>query len=139
VSQSGLLKRLAGEHVHLELALTAEPLHTLFDPGEFEQILLNLVINARDAMPEGGTIRIETAPLGDCISVRVADSGHGIPEEIRHRIFEPNFTTKKDRGIGLGLATVYNILQGVGGQVEVHSIVGRGTTMSILLLQHAEA
>jgi len=125
-----------------------EDLPVRIDPGQFDQLLLNLVINARDAMPEGGTLRISVAaerrrPAGVSSSevsndrswavVRVADTGTGIDPAIVPRLFEPFFSTKGVRGTGLGLAVVSEILGRFGGAVEVHSRLGEGTTMAVSL------
>ncbi len=120
------------------------------DPGELDNVLLNLVVNARDAMPDGGTITIATQhaeldqnhsavragelQTGDYVSLRVSDTGSGIPPESLERIFEPFFSTKgKDRGTGLGLSMVYGFVKQSGGNVKVYSELGMGTTISILL------
>ncbi len=130
-SQLPLLRRLVGNDVALQVGLCDAEVTTVFDRGEFQQILFNLVINARDAMPGGGTIIIETEKTGDSVALRIRDTGHGIPASIRHRIFEPHFTTKESRGTGLGLATVFNILRSVGGRIDVLSEEGVGTTMEV--------
>ena len=116
------------------------------DAGQLEQVLVNLVINARDAMPHGGEIRIETrsstldmpgaAELGlhggDIRRLEVSDNGTGMSTETKARIFEPFFTTKEQgKGTGLGLATVYGIVEQAGGKVTIDTEVGRGTTFSI--------
>jgi PAS domain S-box-containing protein len=138
-----MLRRVLGEAV--ELDVRAEPMlqPVLGDRGQLEQVLLNLCINARDAMPDGGTLTIVTSSAGPrdddgdtaarvCLSV--SDTGTGIPVEIRERIFEPFFTTKETgKGTGLGLATVYAIVERHGGSVELSSEVGRGTTFRVLI------
>ncbi|MEQ1575697.1 MAG: response regulator [Vicinamibacterales bacterium] len=123
------------------------------DPSQIEQIILNLVLNARDAMPHGGTLRLETrnltvrrgapaalSPVGyaavppdDYVMLTVGDSGHGMPPEVRARLGEPFFTTKGARGTGLGLATVYGITSQSAGFLACESVVGKGTDVSILL------
>ena len=93
---------------------------------------MNLVINARDALDQPGTITITTRPVDGAVELVVADTGHGMPEEVVAQIFEPFFTTKaSDQGTGLGLATVYGVVQGLRGTIAVDSAVGRGTTFTI--------
>ncbi len=144
-----LLRRTLGEHVQLvsSLARTLHPV--LIDPGQLEQILVNLAVNARDAMPDGGMLRIDTADLdvddeyastlpalapGPFVRLRVSDSGTGMPREVLERVFDPFFTTKPPgQGTGLGLATVYGIVQQAGGHVHIYSEPGVGTTFTALL------
>jgi CheY-like chemotaxis protein len=108
------------------------------DPSQLEQVLLNLAVNARDAMPDGGRLTITTGHTTDAAGVRrvglsVRDSGVGMPPEVRERIFEPFYTTKETgKGTGLGLSTVYGIVTQSGGTIEVDSVVGRGTTFTVL-------
>lgn len=140
-----LLERVIGSHIRLKFYSTAERDFVAGDPGQLEQMLLNLVINARDAMPEGGSLTIwldnsnltEDAPLlapGTYLRLHVRDTGEGIPADIQNRIFEPFFTTKDvGKGTGLGLATVYNIVTQHQGCVEFSSRPGEGTTFTILL------
>src|SRR5262249_2654982 len=104
------------------------------DPSHLEQVLLNLIMNARDAIPKGGSITIETrkAP-GAVVALSVSDTGIGIEPETMNHLFEPFFTTKgKGQGTGLGLATVYGIVQQNHGEIAVESHIGRGTTFRIL-------
>ena len=144
-----LLRRSLGEHVELDTRLAGDLDHVLADPGQIEQILVNLAVNARDAMPGGGTLTIETGnadvdranalsraglPPGRYVSLKVSDNGPGIPAEVADRAFEPFFTTKpKGEGTGLGLATVYGIVSQAGGNVRIYSEPGLGTTVTVLL------
>ncbi len=139
-----LLGRLIGEHVAIEVKTSAEPLWIEADSGMVEQVMMNLCINARDAMPGGGKLSIETsvaAPVGATersnrghACLVVADTGFGMDAATRVRIFEPFFTTKPvGKGTGLGLATVYGILQQHQGWVEVDSAPGAGSTFRVFL------
>jgi two-component system, cell cycle sensor histidine kinase and response regulator CckA len=146
---AGMLRRLIGEHIELVTALEPTLGRVLADSGQLEQVLVNLVVNARDAMPEGGRLRIETANVvldaafarehegahpGPYVMLAVIDEGAGIDPEIQPHIFEPFFTTKdKAKGTGLGLATVYGIVKQSGGYVTVESAQERGTTMRVHL------
>ncbi len=134
----GMLDRLLGEDVRVELELSEEPLPVRVDPAQVEQVIMNLAVNARDAMPGGGTLTIRTAttdtPHGPFAQLEVRDTGTGIPEEVLDHVFEPFFTTKEEgRGTGLGLATVYGIVTQAGGTVTVSSEPGRGTVFRVLL------
>lgn len=144
-----MLSRLIGEHVRLTTRLAPDAGFIKADRGQIEQVLANLAVNARDAMPDGGTLTIETrrvvldeeyvarhglAAGGSYVVFDVADSGTGMSDEVRARIFEPFFTTKAaGKGTGLGLATCYGIARQSGGHIEVESELGRGTTISVLL------
>jgi CheY-like chemotaxis protein len=144
-----LLRRSLGEHIQLRTTLTPDLWPVLADPGQLEQVLVNLAINARDAMPDGGTLTIDTTNTtidttddaghshhrpGRHVLLRVADTGTGIPPEIAERVFEPFFTTKpKGEGSGLGLATVYGIITQAGGHAAIQSTPGAGTTFTALL------
>jgi signal transduction histidine kinase/ActR/RegA family two-component response regulator len=133
-----MLQRLLGADVAVRLVLQPEAALVLADPGMVDQVLLNLAVNARDAMAGGGQLTIETSSLdagdGRFVCLRVSDTGTGIaPEHLPH-IFEPFFTTKDvGRGTGLGLATTYGIVQQHGGRIEVDSEPGRGTAFRVLL------
>lgn len=143
----GLLQRAVGEAVELELDLETEPAIVLADATEIDQVLLNLSVNARDAMPDGGRLAIranvrefsedslppELSP-GRYVQIRVRDTGTGMPAEVRARIFEPFFTTKNpEKGTGLGLATCYGILRQWGGAITVESTLGQGTEFRLLI------
>jgi signal transduction histidine kinase len=142
-----ILRRAVGERVALTVSLAAS-WPTRIDPGLLEQVIMNLAVNARDAMPGGGELRISTAdvtldhppaqdpPLapGRYAVLAVADTGCGICPEVLPKVFEPFFTTKEEgRGTGLGLSTVYGIVQEAGGAVAVSSAVGRGTSFAVYL------
>lgn len=147
--QERMLRRIIGSQVDVVLALGADLAPVRFDPAHFEQVILNLAINARDAMPAGGTFRIETARLdltqeapagwdlvepGSYAVMAVSDTGHGMPPEVRARAFEPFFTTKDvGKGTGLGLSIVYGIIAQHGGHIRVASEPDVGTTFTILL------
>jgi PAS domain S-box-containing protein len=144
-----LLRRTIGAPIDLSTALAPDLWPTVADPGQFESAVLNLVLNARDAMPDGGRLVIETfnatldaatvasAPdmaAGDYVVLSVADTGHGMPPEVRARAFEPFFTTKgAGKGSGLGLATIYGFARQSGGNVTIYSEPGRGTTVNLYL------
>ncbi|MGH7655124.1 MAG: sensor histidine kinase [Gemmatimonadaceae bacterium] len=144
-----MLERTIGRDTRLDLVRVAEPVDTKMDPSRFEQIVLNLVVNARDAMPKGGTIRIETAAdtlhatrmLGDValapgryVRLSVSDNGGGIPADVLPHIFEPFFTTKAaGGGSGIGLATCQSIAVEAGGAIEVQSTVGSGSRFDVYL------
>lgn len=129
-----MLTRLIGEDiaVHAELG-NGLPL-VLADRGQIEQVLVNLAVNARDAMPRGGELAIHTRSLADAgVLLSVRDTGDGIPAELRDRVFEPFFTTKTGKGTGLGLATVYGIVTQSGGSIDIETAEGAGTTFLIYL------
>jgi len=137
---AGMLRTLLREDVPLHLRLHPQPLVTQADAAMVDQVILNLAVNARDAMPQGGTLLIETREAGSQICLRVTDTGRGILPEHLPRIFEPFFTTKGlGRGTGLGLATVFGIVQQHRGTIRVDSEVGRGTTFEIGLPSSASA
>jgi PAS domain S-box-containing protein len=149
ISLTKMLERILGEDVHLQLTIHPHPLTTWVDAGMLDQVLMNLLVNARDAMPGGGQLLIETAEKifteedarfipdatpGRHVCLRVTDTGCGIPPEILPRIFEPFFTTKEPgKGTGLGLATVFGIVKQHGGVIQVESEVGLGTTFQTYL------
>jgi signal transduction histidine kinase/ActR/RegA family two-component response regulator len=143
-----MLGRMIGEDVHVELELEAGLGRVLADASQVEQVLMNLAVNARDAMPRGGRLTFRTTsveldagaaerlamPAGPCVVVEVSDTGVGMDEATRLRVFEPFFTTKEpDKGTGLGLATVYGIVRQSGGAIEVESVAGQGTTFRLFL------
>jgi two-component system cell cycle sensor histidine kinase/response regulator CckA len=142
-----MLARVIGEDIALDIRPNATPRHVRIDTGQLSQVLVNLAVNARDAMPEGGRLSISTRPSemgriearphgvspGDYVCLTVSDTGHGMTHEVAARAFEPFFSTKGDRGTGLGLATVYGIVRQAGGTIFVRSRAGEGATFSILL------
>ena len=138
-----MLGRVIGEDIRLKSALSPDLGYVLADPGQLHQVLMNLAINARDAMPSGGTLHIETANVqvadaeahsepANCVRLKLTDTGVGMTKEVLSHIFEPFFTTKKvGQGTGLGLATVYGIVKQFGGTIRATSEVGQGTTFEI--------
>jgi nitrogen-specific signal transduction histidine kinase len=144
-----LLRRTLGSHVVLQTSLEPDLWPVMMDPGHLEQVLINLSVNARDAMPKGGTLLISTKNVtidesyaeshpgvmpGRHVELQVADTGTGMDKATQEHLFEPFFTTKPvGQGTGLGLATVYGVVKQAEGQVSVYSEVGRGTTITVLL------
>ena len=152
-----LLKRLLGERVTLELKHGRDVWPVKADVNQFEQVIVNLAVNARDAMPDGGKLTVRTEnvvdpgpkaatdgrggpPAGDHVLIEVCDTGQGIPAELMEKIFEPFFTTKEiGKGTGLGLSTVFGIVKQSGGTIDVQSTVGQGTAFKIYLPRHIPA
>lgn len=148
---SRLLTPMLGRNIPVELDLCEGSSHVLLDESQLEQVLLNLCVNAKEAMPDGGRLAIRSREVsvddtefksiapGDYIEIVVEDTGVGIPEENRLRIFEPFFTTREgEGGTGLGLSTAYAIVTGAGGCISVESAVGKGTHFRILLPRTGE-
>jgi two-component system, cell cycle sensor histidine kinase and response regulator CckA len=147
-----LLRRLIGEKVKLDLVHGRDLWPVKVDVSQFEQVIVNLAVNARDAMPDGGTLTVKTAnvtsdesaqlsykgmPATDYVRIDVADTGTGIPADIVDKIFEPFFSTKEvGKGTGLGLSTVYGIVKQTGGFVYVDSEAGKSTVFRIFLPRH---
>ncbi|MFN7961409.1 MAG: ATP-binding protein [Thermoanaerobaculia bacterium] len=148
-----MIRRLIGEDIDLHLSLAGELWAVKIDPAQLEQVVVNLLVNAREAMPRGGKVTVETAnvpggppqpgsrrgPVPDSILLAVTDTGPGIPPEVQARIFEPFFTTKEESGSsGLGLATVYGIIEQHGGCLGVYSEPGYGACFKIYLPRASE-
>jgi CheY-like chemotaxis protein len=146
-----MLTRVIGETIRLKVQTSSEPMTVMADPGQLEQVLLNLCINARDAMPEGGRLVIQTANCtldaqsaaacelepGDYVSLGVTDTGCGMGADVMARAFDPFFTTKPlGQGTGLGLSMIYGFARQSGGQVRIRSELGNGTTVSLYLARH---
>ncbi|HEY3281808.1 MAG TPA: ATP-binding protein, partial [Armatimonadota bacterium] len=152
----GMLGRLIGEDIELRTSIGPDPVTVMADPGQVEQIILNLCLNARDAMPSGGRLTLglhsreasgrdfsapRRAAPGEYAVLVVEDTGVGMDSAVMHRIFEPFFTTKDGmgKGTGLGLSTVYGIAQQMGGTVEVSSMPGEGSRFEVWLPLCADA
>ncbi|WP_224814682.1 ATP-binding protein [Hasllibacter sp. MH4015] len=149
-----LLNRLVGERIKLSQSNDPDLLPIRADRRQLDQVIMNLVVNARDAMPDGGEVRVETrmvnlaepmnrdqavVPPGSYVTIRVRDHGHGIPPDKLNRIFEPFFTTKRTgEGTGLGLSMAYGIVKQTGGYIFVDSVVGAGTTFTIYIPAHVQ-
>ena len=138
------LRYAAGPNAQIMFDLSVEARHCSFNKTQFEAAILNLVTNARDAMPAGGHIHISTDSChvgatsgslkpGEYVQVRVKDSGQGMSAEVVQKVFDPFFTTKGEKGTGMGLPQVYTFIQRSGGGVEVHSKPGLGTTVELFL------
>jgi PAS domain S-box-containing protein len=150
-----LLRPLLGEDIVFSTRPAADPCYVQIDPADIEQIITNLAVNARDAMPQGGRLEIDTARLtsddpvasdrpgiarGESVRLRVTDTGHGMSEDVVARIFEPFFTTKpRGQGTGLGLSSAYGAVTGAGGSISVASESGRGTVFTIVFPATVEA
>jgi signal transduction histidine kinase len=129
-----LLQRTVGPRIELTIDIASKPPYVLIDPTQLEQVLMNLVVNARDAITGEGRVAIRLGASDRFATIDVIDTGSGMPPEVVARVFEPYFTTKElGKGTGLGLATVHGIVQHVGGEIKVTSEPGRGTTFRILL------
>jgi signal transduction histidine kinase/CheY-like chemotaxis protein len=151
----GLLRRLIGERIRLETRIEAGLPRVFVDRGQLTQVIVNLAVNARDAMPHGGLIAIDAArkhvreggwraargvPAGDYVEIKFADTGLGMSPEVLARVFEPFYTTKGlGKGTGLGLSTVYGIVGRIGGRVLVDTEEGKGTVFRVLLPEHLAA
>ena len=142
---TAVMRRLVGEEVSLDVSLLDAPLFVCADDGQLQQVLMNLVINAKDAMPEGGRLSISTAreyiershfsistnlAQGEYVVLSVADYGHGMDDAVKQRLFEPFFTTKEE-GSGLGLSVVYGIVEEHKGAIVVDSEPGKGSTFRV--------
>ena len=152
---SNWVRRVVGERVAMNFEHGPDLWLVKADENELNQAIINLVVNARDAMPEGGAVTISTEnvtldrdmpigtgkmPAGDYVAIDVADTGSGIPKELLDKVFEPFFTTKPvGQGTGLGLSTVYGIVKQTGGYITVESELGRGTTFRIYLPRYVPA
>jgi two-component system cell cycle sensor histidine kinase/response regulator CckA len=149
---SALLNRAMGEKIELKILSGRDVWYVKADKTQFEQVIINLAVNARDAMPRGGTLSVKTMnisreesktiirgpmPAGEYVLCEVSDTGSGIAPEIVEKIWEPFFSTKEvGKGTGLGLSTVYGIVKQTGGFIFCNSVVGKGTTFSIYLPRH---
>lgn len=140
---SSMLRHLLGPQIAVSIHTGSQPLYLEADSSQLEQVIVNLVVNARDAMPNGGSLRIEAfatevaddsrlAP-GWYVCLSISDTGNGIEKHVQHKIFEPFFSTKGESGTGLGLSTVYGIVKQAKGEVRVQSEPGRGATFTVLL------
>jgi signal transduction histidine kinase/CheY-like chemotaxis protein len=140
---SKVLRRTLEESIDLSILECPDSPQVMFDPGQFDQLVMNLAVNARDAMPQGGTLTLEIGRRhvrnhceltnGEYATVSVTDTGAGMSEDVLRQIFEPFFTTKGEKGTGLGLATCYGIVKQAQGHIEVDSRAGRGSRFTVLL------
>jgi CheY-like chemotaxis protein len=150
---TSLLRRVIGEDIELEWARDSTPAVVLADPGQIEQVIMNLAVNARDAMPRGGLLSITSTSAhiaaedprnrsgvgGQYVQLRVTDSGHGMDAATLSHIFEPFFTTKDPgKGTGLGLSTVYGIVEQLSGFIDVRSVPGQGSVFEVYLPQQQQ-
>jgi signal transduction histidine kinase/CheY-like chemotaxis protein len=151
IEATNLLRPTFGAHIELETVLASDTFHALIDPSQLTNTILNLALNARDAMPEGGKLKIETRNIfldesysnmnndvtaGDYVMIAVSDSGNGMPPATLERVFEPFFTTKGvGKGSGLGLSMVYGFVKQSSGHIMIYSEEGRGTTVRVYLPQ----
>jgi signal transduction histidine kinase/ActR/RegA family two-component response regulator len=150
---TSLIEHTMGSNIRIVTVFEPTPCVVLADPAQMEQVILNLALNARDAMPEGGEMRLETiatdvpdgyrrsgalVPRGEYVVLRISDTGMGMSDAVRERIFEPFFTTKGAAGNGLGLATVYGIVKQSGGFIFCESALGRGTRFEVFLPRTSE-
>jgi signal transduction histidine kinase len=149
-----MIERLVGEHILVTSEVSADPVHVLVDASQLSQVMINLAINARDAMPDGGRLHMAVStssdpvirpelldlPVGSYASIRVTDTGTGMTPEVRAQAFEPFFTTKAPgKGSGLGLSVCYGIIRQAGGRIVLHSEPGSGTTVDMYLPLTASA
>ncbi|MGZ4866743.1 MAG: PAS domain S-box protein, partial [Candidatus Angelobacter sp.] len=153
LNMEGLLRRLLFDSIHLNISLSSDPLYVFLDVNQVELAIMNLAVNAQDAMPSGGTLSISTlnealtvtepggeTSVTDYAVLEVTDTGHGMTPDIQSHIFEPFFTTKElGKGTGLGLATVYGIVQRAEGQIKISSRPNQGTSFRVYLRQSAVA
>jgi signal transduction histidine kinase/CheY-like chemotaxis protein len=154
VNIADMMRRTLGEHITLSTSLAADAWSTRADPDQFQSAIVNMAVNARDAMPKGGKLVIETRNAllepdeleqqevrpGEYVCLTLSDTGEGMPPEVRDRVFEPFFTSKdKGRGTGLGLAMVYGFVKQSGGHVTIYSEPGLGTTLNLYFPRSADA
>jgi signal transduction histidine kinase len=142
VSLQPLVRRLIRETIELSVRVDDDPAWIMADPGQLEQVVVNLVVNASEAMPVAGRLELEVTPrpgdpskgepAGACVELTVRDNGVGMTTATRERLFEPYFTTKDERGSGLGLPVVYGVVTRAGGRIHVESTVGQGTTFRVV-------
>lgn len=131
---AGLLKASLGSRIQLDCEVDPDTAAVQADPAEFELALINLAVNARDAMPDGGHLRVSARNEGDRVRIEVADSGKGIPADVLPKVFDPFFTTKPvGHGTGLGLSQVYGLARQAGGEARIDSVEGQGTRVALLL------